>query len=149
MLFRSNDERCCLEHNHNKPLFVSVEHRNKLIRKALVDQGSCINILPTSILQELGYGREHLMPDSLSVTSVSPTKTDTVGCLSLHISVGSFSMPHIFHVMDIDPIWHMLLGRPWIHDHRCVPSSWHQCIKAVSNKTVQIQNMGLTNPFSI
>ena len=121
----SNDDLRCSEPNHNQLLFVSVEHRNKLIRRALVYQVSCINILLAGILQELGYGREHLVSDTLSVTSISLVSTDSVGCLSLHISVGPFSMPHIFHVMDIDPMWHMLLGRPWIHDHRCVPFSWH------------------------
>ena len=119
----SNDDLCCLEPNHNRPLFVSVEHINKLVRRALVDQGSCINILPFKIFKELGYGRENLVSENISVTSISPVSTDTLGCLSLHISVGPFSMPHVFHVMDVDPMWHMLLGRPWIHDHRCVPSS--------------------------
>ena len=27
----SNDDLCCPEPNHNRPLFVSVEHRNKLV----------------------------------------------------------------------------------------------------------------------
>ena len=61
-----------------------------------------------------------------------------------------FSMPHIFHVMDVSHMsWHMLLGRPWIHDHRCVPSSWHQCIKAAPFKTGQVWVRGLKNPFAI
>ena len=55
----SNDDLCCSEPNHNRPLFVSVEHRNKLIRRALLDQGSCVNILPVEILHELGYGQEY------------------------------------------------------------------------------------------
>ena len=58
-------------------------------------------------------------------------------------------MPHIFHVMDLDPIFHMILGRPWIHDHRCVPSSWHQCIKAAPIKGSQIRIRGLLNPFAM
>ena len=58
-------------------------------------------------------------------------------------------MPHVFHVMDLEPMWHMLLGRPWIHDQRCVPSSWHQCIKAATSKSGQIKIQGLKNPFAI
>ena len=59
-------------------------------------------------------------------------------------------MPHIFHVMDVSHMsWHMLLGRPWIHYHRCVPSSWHQCIKVAPFKTGQIRVRGLKNPFAI
>ena len=43
----------------------------------------------------------------------------------------------------------MLLGRSWIHDHRCVPSSWYQCIKDAPIMTDQIRVRGLKNPFAI
>lgn len=36
----SNDDLCYPEPNHNQPLFDSVEHRNKVVRRALVSQGS-------------------------------------------------------------------------------------------------------------
>ena len=84
----SNDDICCAEPNHNRPLSVSVEHRNKLIQRALVDQGSCINIIPIVILQELGYGKEHLVLDNVLVISVSHVSTDSLGCLSLILQLG-------------------------------------------------------------
>lgn len=43
----------------------------------------------------------------------------------------------------------MLLGRPWVHDDRCVLSSWHQCIKVAPVKGSQIQIGGLQNPFAL
>ena len=58
-------------------------------------------------------------------------------------------MPHIFHIMDLDSVFHMILGRPWIHDYRCVPSTWHQCIKAAPIKGSQIRVRGLQNPFML
>lgn len=36
----SNDDLCYPEPNHNQPPFVSVEHRNKVVKLALVSQGS-------------------------------------------------------------------------------------------------------------
>ena len=145
----SNEDLCYPEPNHNRPLFVTVEHRNKVIRHALVDQGGSINILPLRVLKELGYTVEHLAPCDTQISSVSPTACDAMGTITLHISVGPFSMQHLFYVVDLDPVFHMLLARPWIHDHRCVPSSWHQCIKAAPLKGNQIRIRGLRNPFML
>ena len=145
----SNDDLCHPEPNHNRPLFVSVEHRNKLVRRALIDQGSSINILPLHVLFELGYTKENLMPDDTTVNSVSPVPCESLGTVCLHISVGPFSLPHKFCILEVNPMWHMLLGRPWIHDHRCVPSSWYQCIKSAPSKGGQIRVWGLRNPFAL
>ena len=58
-------------------------------------------------------------------------------------------MAHIFHVVELDPMFHMLLARPWIHDLRCVPSSWHQYIKAAPMNGNQVRVRGLKNPFML
>lgn len=57
-------------------------------------------------------------------------------------------MTHIFYVVELDPVFHMLLACPWIYDHRCVPS-WHKCIKVAPMKGNQIRVWGLKNPFML
>ncbi|XP_028062797.1 uncharacterized protein LOC114266101 [Camellia sinensis] len=34
-----------------------------------------------------------------------------------------------FLVIDVDTSYNALLGRPWMHNHHTVPSTYHQCIK--------------------
>ena len=34
-----------------------------------------------------------------------------------------------FCVMDSLSCYNIILGRPWIHDMKAVPSTYHQCIK--------------------
>lgn len=34
-----------------------------------------------------------------------------------------------FLVIDVDTSYNALLGRPWVHDHHIVPSTYHQCVK--------------------
>ena len=35
--------------------------------------------------------------------------------------------------------YHILLGKPWLHKHRLIPSTYHQCVKErLNGKTIQI-----------
>ena len=38
-----------------------------------------------------------------------------------------------FHVVKTEVSYQVLLGRPWLHKHRLVPSTYHQCVKGRLN----------------
>ena len=49
----------------------------------------------------------------------------------------------IFHVINSPFSYHALLGRPWLHKHKLVPSTHHQCVNGRFNgKPIRIP----TNP---
>ena len=48
-----------------------------------------------------------------------------------------------FHVINAEVSYHVLLGHPWLHKHRLIPSTYHQCIK---RSPVRI--LTNCNPFS-
>jgi len=55
--------------------------------------------------------------------------------------------PHLFQVtlqvMDIHPLYNMLLGRPWIHVTKAVVSFLHQQVKFIINENlVTIKSRG-------
>ncbi|RYR38278.1 hypothetical protein Ahy_A09g043263 isoform A [Arachis hypogaea] len=52
-----------------------------------------------------------------------------LGCVNTVLEVGPRKTNNKFHVVDENSRYHILLERLWIHLYRCVPSSWHQCIK--------------------
>ena len=52
-----------------------------------------------------------------------------------------------FQVVKEPPSYHILLGRPWIHGHRCVPSTWHQCVKA-NYKGKDVKMHAAESPFN-
>lgn len=58
-------------------------------------------------------------------------------------------MTYIFHAVDLDPIFYMLLAHPWIHDHQSILYSWHQCIKIAPIKGNQVHVHSLKNPFML
>ncbi|KAJ1405755.1 hypothetical protein SESBI_25668 [Sesbania bispinosa] len=52
----------------------------------------------------------------------------------------------MFQVVEGDPSYHLLLGRPWIHLHQCVPSTLHQCVKS-NFRGKEIEIPGVATPF--
>ena len=52
-----------------------------------------------------------------------------------------------FHVINSELSYHVLLGRPWLHKHRLIPSTYHQCVKGrLNGRPVRIP--ANHNPFS-
>ena len=52
-----------------------------------------------------------------------------------------------FHVINSEISYHVLLGRPWLHKHRLVPYTYHQCVKRrLNGSPVRISTNH--NPFS-
>uniref|UniRef100_A0A2N9EJD9 Uncharacterized protein n=1 Tax=Fagus sylvatica TaxID=28930 RepID=A0A2N9EJD9_FAGSY len=44
-----------------------------------------------------------------------------------------------FHVVDSVVPYHILLGRPWLHKHQLIPSTYHQCVKGrLNGKPIRI-----------
>ena len=52
-----------------------------------------------------------------------------------------------FHVINAEVSYHVLLGHPWLHKHRLIPSTSHQCIKGRLNGRL-VRILTNRNPFS-
>ena len=52
-----------------------------------------------------------------------------------------------FYVINSEVSYHVLLGRPWLHKHRLIPSTYHQCVKGRLNRR-PIRIPTNPNPFS-
>nr|XP_043639325.1 uncharacterized protein LOC122610398 [Erigeron canadensis] len=53
----------------------------------------------------------------------------TVGEIKLPVYVGGMNSMQKFCVVDSHPGCNIILGRPWIHEMKAVPSTYHQCVK--------------------
>lgn len=65
------------------------------------------------------------------VRAFDRTKREVIGDIEFPIQIGPCTFQITFHVMDIKLTYSCLLGRPWIHIARAVPSSLHQKVKFV------------------
>ena len=56
--------------------------------------------------------------------------------IELPIQVGPYTFNSEFIVMDINPSYNCLLGRPWIHMAGAVPSTLHQNVKFIADENL-------------
>ena len=57
----------------------------------------------------------------------------TAGHIQLWLKVGPIASLARFHMVKTEVSHNMLLGRPWLHKHWLVPSTYHQCVKGRLN----------------
>ncbi|KAL2322020.1 hypothetical protein Fmac_026399 [Flemingia macrophylla] len=125
--------------NHNKPLHNSVKCKEYLIAKVLVDNGSFLNVMPKRTLEQVAIKGIHMCPSNTIVQAFNGSKREVVGEINIPIQIGPTIFNVEFQVMDITPAYSCLLGRPWIHDAKAVPSTLHQKVKfIVDDKLVTV-----------
>jgi len=110
---------------HNKALHISVKCMNHFISGVLIDNGSSLNIMPKSTLNKLPSDGIHLRPSTMVVRAFDGSKREVVGEIELPVQVRPCTFQVVFQVMDKLPAYSCLLGRPWIHSARVVPSTLH------------------------
>ena len=54
--------------------------------------------------------------------------------MQLALRVGPIVALTRFHVINAKVSYHVLLGRSWLHKHRLIPFTYHQCIKKRLNE---------------
>ena len=52
-----------------------------------------------------------------------------MGSISLKVEIGDLYSEALFHVLDVDISYNMLLGCPWVHTYGIIGSALHQCFK--------------------
>lgn len=69
----------------------------------------------------------------MEVTGFGGKGEYAAGHIQLWLKVGPIASLVRFHVVKTEVSYHVLLGRPWLHKHRLVSSTYHQCVKGRLN----------------
>ncbi|CAL8175364.1 unnamed protein product [Prunus armeniaca] len=113
--------------NHLRPLFITANFGGIPIPKVMVDEGAAINLLPHRLLNKMGRKEKDLIPTRLSVTNFARGITKTHGILDVDSIVRTKELKIAFFVVDTtSTTYNALLGKDWIHQSLCVPSTLHQ-----------------------
>jgi UDP-glucose 6-dehydrogenase len=99
------------------------------VRRVLVVGGSSVNVIMARTLKEMGIGLDQIIPKSTVLVGFSGEAKDTLGEISLPTFAQSVPSFEKFAVMDCPSSYNVILGRPWIHNLRAIPSTYHQCVK--------------------
>ena len=91
----------------------------------------CLNVMPKSLLEKFPFNASHLRPSSMVVRAFDSNRREVRGEIDLPIQIGHQTCQVTFQLMDINPAYSCLLGRPWIHSVGVVPSTLHQKLKFI------------------
>ncbi|XP_019433359.1 PREDICTED: uncharacterized protein LOC109340205 [Lupinus angustifolius] len=111
---------------HTSPLHISIMYQNCLIGKVLIDNGSSLIVMSKRMLSRLPVDASYMRPSFMVVKAFDGSNRDVMEEMELPIKIGPYTFHIVFHVMDINPSYSCLLGRPWIHTSGAVPSTLHQ-----------------------
>ncbi|KAI4353789.1 hypothetical protein L6164_002716 [Bauhinia variegata] len=116
--------------HHNWPLYVEASLKGHKLRKALVDCGSGVNLLPYFVFVALGIPKERLRSAYSLLNTFQGTPVKVVGTIVVSLAIGPIKTSNVFQEVEESSNYHVLLGSLWIHAHNCVPSTLYQCIKS-------------------
>jgi len=115
--------------HHNDPLHITIDAKGKRIQMVLIDDGSALNVCPLKTVSCLGLSIEDFGPTDQRVKAYDNSRREVLGTVTLELTIGLMVKKVEFQVLNIASCFNMLLGRPWIHDTKAVPSSQYQKVQ--------------------
>ncbi|XP_058775560.1 uncharacterized protein LOC131649822 [Vicia villosa] len=142
--------RACLSFNdhelppqgkeHNKALHISIQCGKAHLSRVLIDTGSSLNVMPKATLDKIALEGLVVRPSRLVVKAFDGSQSPVFGEVDLPVVVGPHTFCINFQVMEIEPAYTCLLGRPWIHAAGAVTSTLHQKVKFVDGNSIVTVN---------
>ncbi|XP_074337251.1 uncharacterized protein LOC141674442 [Apium graveolens] len=110
-------------------LVISIPIENCLIKRVLVDNGSAENIMMLTTLKQMGLAESDMLKRTTTLVGFSGETKRTMGEIALPIYAQGVNLLQKFVIIDYDSTYNIIHGRPWIHDLKVIPSTYHQVIK--------------------
>ena len=111
--------------NHRRPLYLATCINQIVIKRALVDMGASVNLIPLNTLQAAGIPESKIEGCLMKVIGFEGRDEYTASQIQLWLKVGLIASLARFHVVKTKVSYHILLGRPWLHKHHLIPSTYH------------------------
>jgi len=86
-----------------------------------VDGGSSINIMPKSMMHDLGITVKELLKSRMIIQKGQ----HTIGMIRVELIIGNLSMSSIFHVINIKTSYKFLLGQSRLQENGIVAFTLH------------------------
>ncbi|XP_070019346.1 uncharacterized protein [Nicotiana sylvestris] len=108
--------------------------RDERVNRILVDGGSSVNILSIHTVKELGIPVNEFSKSRVMIQGLNQGGLRAIGAIRLKITIEDMQSSTWLHVIDAKTSYNVFLGRPWIHENKVVPSTYHQCLKYYEGK---------------
>ncbi|XP_021717652.1 uncharacterized protein LOC110685433 [Chenopodium quinoa] len=114
---------------HHDGLVISLPVGNCMIKRILVDNGSSTNIIMLDTLKHMNIDEKNIVKKSTMLVGFSRETKKISGEITLATYGKGINLQVKFLVVDTLSSYNMILGRPWIHEMKAIPSTYHQVIK--------------------
>nr|XP_016476932.1 PREDICTED: uncharacterized protein LOC107798444 [Nicotiana tabacum] len=98
------------------------------VKCIMVDDRSGACIIYLRVLTQMKL-EDKIVLRCITLTGFNNAVEQTSGEITLPVLAGSVTLETTFHIMDQDTSYNAIIGRPWIHAMKAVPSSLYQVIK--------------------
>ena len=124
-----DNEAIALINPHDDTLVINLLISNFKIKRILVDNGLSSNFLFMISLKEMKIDEFNVRHHSTVLVGFSGENKFTIGDITFPIYTGGVNLNVTFAILDSPSAYNVILGRPWIHKMRAVPSTFYQVVR--------------------
>ncbi|XP_074301152.1 uncharacterized protein LOC141632505 [Silene latifolia] len=114
---------------HHDALIITLPIGNCEVRKILVDTGSSVNLIMLETLKGMGFTEKDLAKTVVPLAGFSGKTKHSLGKIVIPTYAGGVNKQVRYLVIDGPSTYNVILGSPWIHEMKAIPSTYHQCLK--------------------
>ncbi|XP_074297170.1 uncharacterized protein LOC141627863 [Silene latifolia] len=115
--------------HHHDALIITLSIGNCLVKKILVDTGSSVNLIMLETLMNMGFSEKDLVQKAVPWVGFSGETKQSLGEIVIPTFARVINKQVRYLVIDGPSTYNVILGRPWIHEMKAVPSTYHQSLK--------------------
>ncbi|XP_059285966.1 uncharacterized protein LOC132039514 [Lycium ferocissimum] len=121
---------------HNDALVISIHIFKSQVKRILIDPGSSTYIIQWRVVEQLGP-LDQIMPAARVLSRFNMASKTTKGEISLPVNIAETIQQTMIYVIEREMKYNALLGRPWIHSMRVVPSTLHQMLRFPTSEGIK------------
>ncbi|XP_074278664.1 uncharacterized protein LOC141602259 [Silene latifolia] len=110
---------------HHDGLVIAMQIGTANVRRILVDGGSSVNLIMLDVLKAMKIKEDQITMKSSVLVGFSGETKNTVGQIYFPTYTEGVASYERFGVLDYLPCYNVILGKPWIHNVKAVPSTYH------------------------
>ncbi|XP_074300442.1 uncharacterized protein LOC141631704 [Silene latifolia] len=126
--FNETDAQNTPEQHHDARI-ITLPIGNSEVRKILVDTGSSVNLIMLETLKGMEFSEKDLAKKEVPLVGFSGETKHSLGEIVIPTYAEGVNKQVRYLVVDGPSTYNVILGRPWIHEMKAIPSTYHQCLK--------------------
>ena len=133
----NEDDAKRLRGPHDDALIIELEVGNCVVARILVDGGSSVDVIFKTTLDRMSIKEAEIEHKPNQLSGFNGEVTPSLGIIELPVRAGDLNRMVEFTVLDCPSPFKAILGRPWIHEMRAVPSTYHLCVRFPTPNGIQ------------